>query len=198
MGTLSSSFQSAVVGITAGTGTLLHKKQRVMSPGRDIREKYILQNSRDTTHLFLSTVTFFSILQVTVAAALPPIHGSGIWQVEETLPSSRAQVALQLLQVTGIEHTGKWMPVAWWGRSTNIVCKTCFSAFLFSVSLIIYSVSYPVAAAMIQPPSSALAWQQPVLSWLMPKLWPISCAMVAATPTADSEWSYSKEESKFT
>lgn len=48
---------------------------------------------------------------------------------------------------------------------------------------------YPVAAAMMQPPSSALAWQQPVLSWVIPKLWPISCAMVAATPTADSEWS---------
>lgn len=49
---------------------------------------------------------------------------------------------------------------------------------------------------MMQPPSSALAWQQPVISWLIPKLWPISCAMVAATPTADSEWSCSREESK--
>ncbi|TNN30744.1 hypothetical protein EYF80_059105 [Liparis tanakae] len=49
--------------------------------------------------------------------------------------------------------------------------------------------TYPVAAAMMQPPSSALARQQPAASWLMPKLWPISWAMVAATPTADSEWS---------
>lgn len=62
------------------------------------------------THLFFSTVTFFSILQVTVAAALPPIHGSGVRQVEETLPSPRVQVALKLLQVATVENTRKWMP----------------------------------------------------------------------------------------
>lgn len=48
---------------------------------------------------------------------------------------------------------------------------------------------YPVAAAMMQPPSSPLAGQQPSVSWVIPKLCPISWAMVAATPTADSEWS---------
>ncbi|KAG7259104.1 hypothetical protein CRUP_036584 [Coryphaenoides rupestris] len=43
--------------------------------------------------------------------------------------------------------------------------------------------AHPVAAAMTQPPSSAVAsTQQPEWSWLMPKLWPISWAMVAAAP----------------
>lgn len=167
-----------------------------------------LQHSRDTidTDLFFSTVTFFSILQVTIATALPSVHGSSVWQVEETLPTPRTQVALQLLQVTVIKHTWKWMPGPWWERSTNIFYVRNLSNPLEFSPLWVWSfvwswvscVSYPVAAAMMQPPSSALAWQQPVLSWLMPKLWPISCAMVAATPTADSEWSYSKDESKGT
>lgn len=88
-------------------------ERRVMSPGKNIQGKYILHHSRDTTHthLFFSTVTFFSILQVTIATALASIHGSSVWQVKETLPSSRAQVALQLLLVTSIKHTWKGMPV---------------------------------------------------------------------------------------
>lgn len=50
--------------------------------------------------------------------------------------------------------------------------------------------SYPVAAAITQPPCSGVAsTQQPWLSWLMPKLWPISWAMVAAAPMGCSEWS---------
>lgn len=50
--------------------------------------------------------------------------------------------------------------------------------------------TYPVAAAMTQPPCSGVAsTQQPVLSWLMPKLWPISWAIVAAAPMGCSEWS---------
>lgn len=50
--------------------------------------------------------------------------------------------------------------------------------------------SYPVAAAITQPPCSGVAsTQQPWLSWLMPKLWPISWAMVAAAPMGCSAWS---------
>lgn len=50
--------------------------------------------------------------------------------------------------------------------------------------------THPVAAAMTQPPCSALAsMQQPSWSWLMPTLWPISWAMVAAAPIGTSEWS---------
>lgn len=49
--------------------------------------------------------------------------------------------------------------------------------------------THPVAAAMMHPPSAALAEQQSAESWLIPKLWPISWAMVAATPMAFSEWS---------
>lgn len=50
--------------------------------------------------------------------------------------------------------------------------------------------TYPVAAAITQPPCSGVAsTQQPWLSWLMPKLWPISWAMVAAAPMGSSEWS---------
>ena len=54
--------------------------------------------------------------------------------------------------------------------------------------------THPVAAAMMHPPSAALAEQQSAESWLMPKLWPISWAMVAATPMAFSEWSCSGRE----
>lgn len=51
--------------------------------------------------------------------------------------------------------------------------------------------TYPVAAAMTQPPCSGVAsTQQPMLSWLMPKLWPISWAIVAAAPMGCSEWSW--------
>lgn len=50
--------------------------------------------------------------------------------------------------------------------------------------------AHPVAAAITQPPCSAVAsTQQPSWSWLMPKLWPISWAMVAAAPMDNSEWS---------
>lgn len=41
--------------------------------------------------------------------------------------------------------------------------------------------THPVAAAMMHPPSAALAEQQSAESWLMPKLWPISWAMVGHT-----------------
>ena len=54
-------------------------------------------------------------------------------------------------------------------------------------------VAHPVAAAMMQPPSSGRAWQHPAPSWLIPKLCPISWAMVAATPTADLAWSWYRE-----
>lgn len=67
-----------------------------------------------------------------------------------------------------------------------------------AISCIVASwISYPVAAAMIQPPSSAFAWQQPGMSWLIPKLCPISCAIVAATPTDKSEWSCSTQHENF-
>ena len=90
-----------------------YRQSGFMSPGKHTQGKYILQHSRDTTHLFFSAVTFFSVLQVTVAAALPSVHGPGVRHVEETLPSSRAQVALQLPLVTTIEPTWKWMPGSW-------------------------------------------------------------------------------------
>lgn len=52
------------------------------------------------------------------------------------------------------------------------------------------SEAHPVAAAITQPPCSAVAsTQQPSWSWLIPKLWPISWAMVAAAPMDSSEWS---------
>lgn len=50
---------------------------------------------------------------------------------------------------------------------------------------------YPVASAMTQPPCSASAsMQQPSGSWLRPRLWPISWAMVTAAPMGSSEWSW--------
>lgn len=50
---------------------------------------------------------------------------------------------------------------------------------------------YPVAAAITQPPcSTAASAQQPWGSWLRPRLWPISWAMVAAAPMENSEWSW--------
>jgi len=155
---------------------------------QDYRIKINYEDLTPATHLFLSAVAFLSVLQVAVAAALPPVHGAGVGQVEETLPSSGAQVAVQLLQVAAVEHAWKRMPGA---QSSLIETET------FPVPSRIGSedarATYPVAAAMMQPPSSASALQQPAASWLMPKLWPISCAMVAATPTADSEWSCSEE-----
>lgn len=57
--------------------------------------------------LFFSAVAFLAFLQVTIAAALPSVHHSGVGQVEETLPASGAQVALQLLQVAVVEHAWK-------------------------------------------------------------------------------------------
>lgn len=54
---------------------------------------------------------------------------------------------------------------------------------------------YPVAASMTQPPRSAAAsTQQPSGSWLRPRLWPISWAMVAAAPRGSSEWSWEDAE----
>lgn len=55
--------------------------------------------------------------------------------------------------------------------------------------------THPVAAAMMHPPSASLAGQQLAESWLMPKLWPISWAMVAATPMEFSEWSCTGRDS---
>lgn len=54
--------------------------------------------------------------------------------------------------------------------------------------------THPVAEAMMQPPSSARVVQQPDESWFMPKLWPISWAIVAATPMALSEWSCARSK----
>lgn len=47
---------------------------------------------------------------------------------------------------------------------------------------------------MMQPPSAAGVVQQPAESWFMPKLCPISWAMVAATPMALSEWSCARSK----
>lgn len=205
MCTLGSSFQSAVVGVTARTRTLLLERDKVRS-GLLAATYRCAANFTAETDLLFPTVAFFSIFQVSVAAALPPIHGFGVWHVEEALSASRAEVALQLLQVALIEHAWKRMPVKKPVKKTNTVSNQTkgSAAVLFPATLRVdicsrlICLSHPVAAAMMQPPSSALAWQQSVLSWLMPKLWPISCAMVAATPTADSEWSYSGEETKET
>lgn len=54
--------------------------------------------------------------------------------------------------------------------------------------------THPVAEAMMQPPSAAGVLQQPAESWFMPKLCPISWAMVAATPMALSEWSCARSK----
>lgn len=145
-------------------------------------------SQRHDKDLFFSAVTFLAFFQVAIATALPSVHRSGVWQVEETLPTSRAQVAPQLLQVAVIKHTWKRVTGARWERST----KKRVSDVLLRHFPLVWSAGelYPVAAAIMQPPSSPLAWQQPALSWVIPKLCPISCAMVAATPTADSEWSW--------
>ena len=98
---------------------------RAVSLGQNIKGEYALQQRRDTTqHLFFPTVAFLSFLQVTVAAALPSIHGSGVWHVEETLSSSRAQVALQLLQVTVVKHTRKWVPGLRWGKARTQLVRS--------------------------------------------------------------------------
>lgn len=64
---------------------------------------------RSMENLLIATVTFLSVLQVAIATALPAVHDSGVGHVEETLPTSRPQVALQLPQVAVIEHTREWM-----------------------------------------------------------------------------------------
>lgn len=104
-------------------------ESRAVSLGQNIKGEYTLQQRRDTTHtdLFFSTVAFLSLLQVTVAAALPSVHDSGVRHVEETLSSSRAQVALQLLQVTVVKHAWKWVPGLWWGKArTQLVRNVLF------------------------------------------------------------------------
>lgn len=184
MSTFSSSSQSAVVGIAAETGTFLQQRFESIEDTCVQAGKYAGKNpwERHDKDLFFTAVTFLAFLQVTIAAALASVHHSSVWQVEETLPASRGQVASQLFQVAVVKHTWKRVTGARWERGVN---DTTLDSHLVWTS----SKLYPVAAAMMQPPSSALAWQQPVLSWVIPKLWPISCAMVAATPTADSEWS---------
>lgn len=152
--------------------------------------------------LFFSAVTLLAFFQVAIATALPSVHHSGVWQIEETLPASRAQVALQLLPVALIKHPWKRVTGARWikkhknkkqKQNQQHVSDAVSDVFIWSGSLVKL---YPVAAAMMQPPSSPLAGQQPSVSWVIPKLCPISWAMVAATPTADSEWSCWKWESK--
>lgn len=111
VGTLSSSFQGTVVGITAWTCALLGKTCcRVMKPGKTIKRKTRSAYTETPTDLFFSTVAFFSVFQVTVTAAMPSIHCPGVGQVKETLSSSRAQVALQLLHVAIIKDSRKRMP----------------------------------------------------------------------------------------
>lgn len=85
--------------------------------------KYTLMYQHTHTDLFLSTITFLSVLQVTIAAALPSNHGFCVWQIKETLPSSRRQVALQFLLVAIIEHTWKWVPEQQWRGCVNTMWK---------------------------------------------------------------------------
>lgn len=75
--------------------------------------KYAGKNpsERHNKDLFFSAVTFLAFFQVAIATALPSVHDSGVWQVEETLPTSRSQVAPQLLQVAVIKHAWKRVTV---------------------------------------------------------------------------------------
>lgn len=58
----------------------------------------------------VSTVALLPVLQVAIAAALPPVHGPGVGHVEETLAPSGAQVAPQLPLVAAIEHPREGVP----------------------------------------------------------------------------------------
>lgn len=62
---------------------------------------------RHDKDLFFAAVAFLAFLQVTIAAALASVHHSSVWQVEETLPASRGQVAPQLFQVAVVKHAWK-------------------------------------------------------------------------------------------
>lgn len=61
-------------------------------------------------NLFISAVAFLPLLQVAVAAALPPVHDPGVGHVEETLATPGGQVALQLPLVAVVEHARERMP----------------------------------------------------------------------------------------
>lgn len=103
------------------------------------------------TDLFFSAVTFLSILQVTVAAALPSIHCPGVWQVEETLPSPRPQVVLQLLQVTAIKNTWKWMPAR--GKVDKYSTVVIFQSLLPVLSPFFFPVYWITVITSIVPSS---------------------------------------------
>lgn len=160
----------------------MSNRQIVHGPGVQDAARRALEN------LFIATVAFLSVLQIAIATALPAVHGSGVGHVEEALSTAGGQVAPQLPQVAAVEHAREWVPEDRGGREAELMLDQQPSTARLGARAAV-GVLYPVAAAMMQPPSSALAWQQSFTSWLMPKLWPISCAMVAATPTADSEWS---------
>lgn len=74
---------------------------------------------RHNKDLFFSAVTFLAFFQVAIATALPSVHHSGVWQVEETLAASRAQVAPQLLQVAVVKHAWKRVTGVRQERSTK-------------------------------------------------------------------------------
>lgn len=147
--------------------------------------------------LYFSTITLFSFLQVSVSTTLAPVHELGVWRVEQTLPPAGAQVAFQLLLIAGVEDTREWSPKehVWLLFHVDFKWEFCKVSCRFGIVQHFFFGSHPVAAAMMQPPSS-WARQQPWLSWLIPKLCPISWAMVAAIPTALLEWSYKERQKK--
>lgn len=73
MGTLSSSSQGAVFGITAGVGALLHKQGMCSKISQHVKRKH-LSCRKKPTDLLLSAVALLSFLQVTVSTVLPSIH----------------------------------------------------------------------------------------------------------------------------
>lgn len=126
---------------------------------------------------------------------LPPgirFHSAGprtwawCWEGWTNTSPAGAQVAFQLLLIAGVEDTREWSPTehVWLLFHVDFKWKFCQVSCRFGIIQYFFFGSHPVAAAMIQPPSSAWARQQPWLSWLIPKLCPISWAMVAAIPTA--------------
>lgn len=111
MGTLSPGFQSAVVGVAAWTGAFLQHRLSQMRThaSKQGSTQGKARTERRNKDLFFSAVTFLAFFQVAIATALPSVHHSGVWHIEETLPTSRAQVALQLLPVALVKHPWKRM-----------------------------------------------------------------------------------------
>ncbi len=60
--------------------------------------------------LYFSTITLFSFLQVSVSTALAPVNDPGVGRIEQALPPTGAQVALQLFLIAGVEDARERIP----------------------------------------------------------------------------------------